>query len=205
MADRLMYAASQFFSLTFLYRRVADWARLPTMEPDAAGRLLRRHARILLTAVGMLTAGGVAGCLVALASGLLPADWVQGFWWGLIVMLSLPAHAFNVVGTRLLVVARKQHLMVWIAVATAALNAALDAAFYLWLGPVGIVVATVVLRWAMAGVYLVLLRTVVPQTVGQELRAPEPLTQEIAIQEPETQELEVVRPEPPSTPPERRR
>jgi hypothetical protein len=205
MADRLMYAASQFFSLTFLYRRVADWARLPTMEPDAAGRLLRRHTRILLTAVGVLTAAGVAGCLVALASGLLPADWVQGFWWGLIVMLSLPAHAFNVVGTRLLVVARKQHLMVWIAVATAALNTALDAAFYFWLGPVGIVVATVVVRWVMAGVYLVLLRTVVPQTVGQELRAPEPLTQEIAIQEPETQELEVVRPEPPSTPPERRR
>ena len=81
-------------------------------------------------------------------------------------MLSLPAHLFNVVGTRLLVIGRKQHLMLWIAVATAVLNAVLDALFYLLLGPIGIIVSTVVLRWTMAGVYLVLLRTVVPATIG---------------------------------------
>jgi Na+-driven multidrug efflux pump len=52
-------------------------------------------------------------------------------------MLSVPAHGFNVVGTRLLVVSRKQHLMLWIAVATAVLNAALDAVFYLWSGRSG--------------------------------------------------------------------
>jgi Na+-driven multidrug efflux pump len=74
-----------------------------------------------------------------------------------------------VVGTRLLVVSRNQHLMLWIAIATAVLNAALDTLFYRWLGPIGIVVATVVLRWVMAGVYLALLRLVVPQTIGQDL------------------------------------
>ena len=36
-------------------------------------------------------------------------------------------------------------------------------------GPIGIVVATVVLRWVMAGVYLGLLRVVVPRTIGQDL------------------------------------
>jgi len=90
------------------------------------------------------------------------------------VMLSVPAHGFNVVGTRLLVVARKQHLMLWIAVATAVLNAALDTALYLWLGPIGIVVATVVLRWTMAGVYLAMLRVVVPRMIGEELVDPVP-------------------------------
>ena len=84
-------------------------------------------------------------------------------------MLSVPAHGFNVVGTRLLVVSRKQHFMLWIAVATAVLNAALDAAFYLWFGPIGIVVSTVVVRWVMAGVYLALLRVVMPRTIGQDL------------------------------------
>ena len=38
------------------------------------------------------------------------------------------------------------------------LNTALDTALYLWLGLIGIMVVTVVLRWVMAGVYLVLLR-----------------------------------------------
>ena len=52
---------------------------------------------------------------------------------------------------------------------SAVLNAALDTAFYYWIGPVGIVVSTVVLRWVMAGVYLAVLRTVVPQTIGQDL------------------------------------
>jgi peptidoglycan biosynthesis protein MviN/MurJ (putative lipid II flippase) len=69
----------------------------------------------------------------------------------------------------MLVVSRKQHFMVWIAIATAVLNAALDAAFYLWIGPIGIVVATVAVRWIMAGVYLVLLRRIVPRTIGQDL------------------------------------
>jgi Na+-driven multidrug efflux pump len=111
----------------------------------------------------------VLACLVALWSGLLPQDWTQGFWWAAVVMVSVPAHAFNVVGTRLLVVARKQRYMIGIAIATAALNAVLDTALYFWLGPIGIVVATVGVRWIMAGVYLVLLRRIVPQTIGQEL------------------------------------
>ena len=169
MADRLMYSAAQFFSLTFVYRRVATWAQLSAMETDGAERLLRRDARTLGAAAAVLTVAGVLGCGIALASGLLPADWTRGFWWGAVVMLSVPAHGFNVVGTRLLVVSRKQHLMLWIAIATAVLNAALDTAFYLLFGPIGIVVATVVLRWVMAGVYLALLRVVVPQTIGQDL------------------------------------
>jgi len=128
------------------------------MEADAARRLLRRDARTLGAAAVVLTVAGVLGCGAALVSDLLPVDWIRGFWWGAVVMLSVPAHGFNVVGTRLLVVSRKQHLMLWIAIATAVLNAALDTTFYLRVGPIGIVVATVVLRWIMAGVYLALLR-----------------------------------------------
>jgi peptidoglycan biosynthesis protein MviN/MurJ (putative lipid II flippase) len=168
MSDRLMYAASQFFSMTFLYRRVAVWARLPTMRPDDARQLLRGDARVLGGLTLALTAAGAAGCLIALASGLLPDDWHTGFWWGTLTMLSLPAHLFNVVGTRLLVIGRRARMMLWIAVATAILNAALDAAFYYLFGPIGIIVSTVVLRWTMAGVYLHLLRTVVPATIGRD-------------------------------------
>jgi peptidoglycan biosynthesis protein MviN/MurJ (putative lipid II flippase) len=168
IADRLMYAAAQFVNMAFLVRRVGAWARLPTMAAGDAVALLRRDGRVLGTVTAVLTAGGTLGCLAALASGLLPASWGQGFLWGAIVMLSLPAHVFNVVGTRLLVVARRQRWMLAIAVATAVLNAVLDVIFFVLLGPVGIVVATLLLRWTMAGVYLVLLRTAVPQTIGQD-------------------------------------
>jgi hypothetical protein len=168
IADRLMYAASQFVSMAFIVRRVGAWARLPTMAPGDAAALLRRDGRVLGIVTAVLTAGGALVCLAGLASGLLPASWGQGFLWGAIVMLSLPAHVFNVVGTRLLVVARRQRWMLAIAAATAVLNAALDVIFFVLLGPVGIVVSTLLLRWTMAGVYVVLLRTAVPQTIGQE-------------------------------------
>ncbi len=168
MSDRLMYAASQFFTMTFIFRRVAVWAQIPVMPPERAHRLLRGDARTLGGLAVVLTVASVALCLAALASGLLPLDWRTGFVWGSLVMLSLPAHLFNVVGTRLLVIGRKQNLMLWIAVATAVLNAALDALFYFLFGPIGIIVSTVVLRWTMAGVYLHLLRTVVPATIGRD-------------------------------------
>lgn len=169
MSDRLMYAASQFFTMTFIYRRVAVWARLPTMDVAQGRGLLRGDARTLGGLALALTVAAAAACLAALASGLLPADWRTGFWWGALVMLSLPAHLFNVVGTRLLVIGRRPRLMLWIAVATAIVNAALDALFYWLFGPVGIIVSTVLVRWTMAGVYLHLLRTVVPATVGRDL------------------------------------
>jgi peptidoglycan biosynthesis protein MviN/MurJ (putative lipid II flippase) len=170
IADRLMYAAAQFVNMAFLVRRVGAWARLPTMAPADASALLRRDGRLLGIVTAVLTAGGALACLAGLASGLLPESWGQGFLWGAIVMLSLPAHVFNVVGTRLLVVARRQRWMLGIAAATAILNAVLDTVLFLLLGPVGIVIATLLLRWTMAGVYVVLLRTAVPQTIGHELR-----------------------------------
>jgi hypothetical protein len=170
IADRLMYAAAQFVNMAFLVRRVGAWARLPTMAAADAAALLRRDGRVLGTVTVALTAAGALGCVGALASGLLPPSWAQGFGWGAIVMLSLPPHVFNVVGTRLLVMARRQRTMLAIAAATAVLNAVLDVAFFVLIGPIGIVVATVLLRWVMSGVYLVLLRTVVPQTIGQETR-----------------------------------
>ena len=89
-------------------------------------------------------------------------------------MVSVPAHAFNVVGTRLLVVARKQRYMLGIAVATAILNALLDTVLYLWIGPIGIVVATVVRALGHGGgVRRSCCAASFPQTIGQEL-APRP-------------------------------
>lgn len=169
IADRLMYAGAQFVNMAFLVRRVGAWARLPTMVAGEAASLLRRDGAVLGLVTVVLTAGGALVCLAGPASGLLPASWAQGFLWGAIVMLSLPAHVFNVVGTRLLVVARRQRWLLGISVATAVLNAALDGLLFVLLGPVGIVVASLLVRWVMSGVHLVLLRTAVPQTVGRDL------------------------------------
>ena len=130
MSDRLFYAATQFFTLTFLYRRVAIWARLPTMEPDDARHLLRRDAPPLGVVVTVLTVAGMLGawsrwrraCSARLDAGLLVGRRRDGS--------PCPPMRSTSSGTRLLVVARKQHYMVGIAVATAVLNAVLDTGLY---------------------------------------------------------------------------
>src|SRR5690606_11769895 len=153
IADRLMYAGAQFVNMAFLVRRVGAWARLPTMVAGEAASLLRRDGAVLGLVTVVLTAGGALVCLAGPASGLLPASWAQGFLWGAIVMLSLPAHVFNVVGTRLLVVARRQRWLLGISVATAVLNAALDGLLFVLLGPVGIVVASLLVGRVNGGVH----------------------------------------------------
>ena len=91
--------------------------------------LLRRDGRTLGAVTTVLTAAGVVGCLVALSVGAPARRLAPRLLWGAVLMLSVPAHVFNVVGTRLLVMSRKQHMLLVIAVVTAALNAALDALF----------------------------------------------------------------------------
>ena len=141
------------------------------MSAEDGSSLLRRDGRTLGAVTTVLTAAGVLGCLVALLVGAPARRLAPGFLLGAVLMLSVPAHVFNVVGTRLLVMSRKQHVLLVIAVVTAALNAALDALFYVLIGPIGIVVATVVLRWLIAA-YIVILRRTVPWMIGSDMAVP---------------------------------
>jgi hypothetical protein len=136
---------------------------------ERARQMLRADARSLGGLAIALTVGAVVVAHGGPPVGPAAVRLAHGFVWGSLVMLSLPAHLFNVVGTRLLVIGRKKHMMLWIAAATAVLNAVLDGLFYLFLGSIGIILSTVVLRWTMAGVYLYLLRTVIPATIGREV------------------------------------
>ena len=169
MSDRLMYAASQLYTMTFIYRRVAIWAQLPTMDAERARRLLRGDARSLGGLALLLTAGGAGACLAALVSGLLPADWHTGFWWGVArdaVAARPPVQRGRHPATRDRpqaapdAVDRGRHRGPQRRPGRRALPAARPGRHR------GV---TVAVRWIMAGVYLYLLRTVVPATVGREL------------------------------------
>jgi O-antigen/teichoic acid export membrane protein len=173
ISERLMFGVAQFITVAFVFRRSAAWARLPAMRREKAMPLLRRDGRTLAVVTALLTAAGTISCLAALGSGLLPSAWSRGVLWAAIVMLSMPAYVFMVVGVRMLVVARKQHFALAINTAGLALNVVLNAVFFVLVGPVGVIVVTVVLRWIKAGIYLAVLRRTLPRVIGQDL-VPQP-------------------------------
>jgi Na+-driven multidrug efflux pump len=169
ISERLLFAAAQFITVAFVFRRSAAWARLPAMRLEEAKRLLRRDGRTLAVVTALLTVVGTTGCLAALVSGFVPSSWSLGVLWAAIVILSLPAYVFGVVGVRMLVMARKQRITLVINISGLALNAVLDAVFFVLTGPGGVIVVTVVLRWIKAGIYLAVLRRTLPRVIGEDL------------------------------------
>ena len=169
MADKLFFAATQFLNLGFLVRRLAGWSGL-AVRPAAEGRaLLTRDLRALglVCAVAVpLLAGGALVCARLLP---IPQVWGQGFTWAAIVSVSLPLLLTGVAGGRLLIIARKQHLLIRLSASAVTANALLDWLFFVWWGPIGIPIATVGVRAVSAVLYVVVLRSVLPGFLGSEL------------------------------------
>jgi hypothetical protein len=174
MADKLFFAAAQVVNLGLVVRRLSRWARLPSYEP-AAGRALFLKDFGVLFAVNL--AVGLAGsgvCLFASTLDFLPSAWLQGLKWGAILFLSLPFGLCISCGGRLLIIARRQRLLVWFAGTFAVLNALADWLFFVLIGPIGIPVATALVRLVSALIYLVVVTRLLPSIIGSDLPPADP-------------------------------
>ncbi|HYP45887.1 MAG TPA: polysaccharide biosynthesis C-terminal domain-containing protein [Propionibacteriaceae bacterium] len=168
MADKLFFAAVQLISLGFLTRRLTGWAQLPTMEPTLGRSLLRTDGLFLLivsTVAGLL---GSLTCALTPHVVQLPVVWRQGFLWAQILFLSIPFTLATMCCSRLLIIARRQRLLIRFALLTGVGNALLDWIFFTLYGAVGIAIATVVLRVISAATYAIVLRRVLPPIIGSE-------------------------------------
>ena len=170
MADKLFFAAAQVVNLGLVVRRLSRWARLPSYEP-AAGRAMFRKDFGMLFAVNVavgLVGSGV--CFFASTlDGFLPSPWLQGLKWGAILFLSLPFSLCISCGGRMLIIARRQRLLVWFAATFAVLNALADWLFFVLLGPIGIPVATALVRLVSAVLYLIVVTRLLPSVIGSDL------------------------------------
>lgn len=172
MADKLFFAATQFLNLGFLVRRLAGWSRLPFV-PVAEGRaLLRRDLRALALVSGAVALLVLGGALTATTLTFLPATWRQAFGWAAILSLSVPMVVAGLCGGRLLIIARRQQLLIRLSAVSVTANALLDWLFFELLGAVGIPLATVAVRTVSALLYLVVVRRALAGFVGSELEAP---------------------------------
>lgn len=168
LADRTMQAGAQLVLQGILQRRVGRWARLRAMSRDDAARMFRQDAVSGLT-WSVLVAGGVAMiCGLVLVLGIVPDAWRTGVLWGLILTPSIPTLLVTTAGSRLLVIAGRQRLLVGFAAVAAVSTLALDLAFFTVWGAVGVILAAVVVRAGLAVLHLLVLRRVIPPIIGSE-------------------------------------
>lgn len=168
MADKVFFAAVQLLNLGLLVRRVAAWARLPATEPGAGLRRLRRDVSVLLAVGALVGAAGIVLALVILDLAPLPMAWRQGLVWSAILLGGLPLSLAVMAGGRLLIIARRQDLLLRFALLTAGANALLDAVLYVAIGPIGIPIATVLARLASSFGYFLVVRRLLPSMLGAE-------------------------------------
>jgi Na+-driven multidrug efflux pump len=89
--------------------------------------------------------------------------------WAAILAPSLPMLVIGMCGGRLLIIARRQYLLIRLSATSVAANALLDWVFFGILGPVGIPVATVLVRTLSAVLYLIVVRRAIRGFIGSEL------------------------------------
>ena len=169
MADKLFFAAAQVVNLGLVVRRLSRWARLPSYEPAAGRAMFRKDFALLFgvnTAIGLL---GSAVCLLGSNLDVLPTPWHQGLRWGAILFLSLPLSLCISCGGRMLIIARRQQLLIWFAATTAVLNALADWLFFVLLGPIGIPLATTLVRLVSALLYLIVVTRLLSSIIGSDL------------------------------------
>ena len=184
MADKLFFAATQFLNLGFLVRRMSGWSRLPSV-PVAEGRLrLRRDLTVLVGVAGVTALLVLGGALVASRLTFLPSAWHQGLVWAAILSVSLPMIMVSMCGGRLLIIGRRQHLLIRLSAISVAANAVLDWIFFGIFGPVGIPVATVLVRTLSAVLYLIVVRRAIQGIIGSELAGADDVEQQRSLAAP---------------------
>lgn len=163
MADKLFYAGLQFVNAALLTRRVARWAQVGSLPAGQGARAIRRDLWVLGVGAAVVAALGALVCVVTLVVFPIPSAWRPGLLWAVILLVSLPMAVLNAAAARLFVIGGRQSLLIRFSLGFTAANAAFDAAFFLWLGAIGIPIATVMARFLATLLYLgVALRSVLP-------------------------------------------
>ncbi|MFC5338942.1 hypothetical protein [Leucobacter denitrificans] len=161
LADKLYYAALQFLNYGFLVRRVGRWSRLPQLSRVDAKKLLRKDLFFLGITAAVLSAIGASALLCAMLLPL-PDLWRTSASWAIVLLLSLPASIIIMSASRLLIIARRQRLLLWFSLLTLVTNLTLNAIFFTLLGPFGIILATICTRFVSLIAYGVVLWRIAP-------------------------------------------
>lgn len=161
LANKMLFAVVQFLNYGFLLRRVGRWSRIPGVTRSESRRILRRD---LIVLVGVATMFALLGILALFLLSLLPLPeiWLRSSYWAMLLLLTAPLSMWISASSRLMIIARKQHYLLWFSLLTVASTLVFGILLFNVLGAFGVVVGTVCARLLSAVGYAVALRYVVP-------------------------------------------
>lgn len=154
LAEKATFALYQFIYSSLVVRRFGVWSSI--VEPKARSRRYRADVRntTFLTLGMSVVAVGLAG--LGLAFDVVPESWRLGATWALVMLPSAAASIAMISAIRMLVIARRQSLLMVVSTGSLVLNAVLAIAFFAWWGAIGIPIALAANRAATAVAYYLL-------------------------------------------------
>lgn len=172
IADKFFFAALQFLNLTFLVAQVGEWAKYNREDGTVARRAISRGISSLTITGSVVALAGSLACVFVVWTDIVPPQWRSGAIWAAVLFLSLPFSLLSYAAVRLLVIVGRSEMLIRFAVANAVANAILDyMAFLVW-GPIGVPIATAVLRAFTCAAYLVVIRRQLRTYFGVDADSP---------------------------------
>lgn len=156
LADKVFFAGVQFLNLGFLVNRVRMWSHLRSMNTFEGKRHLRRDFKILL---GFSAAASALAIALLQGAPLLfdvPSEWRLGLFWAQLALVSLPMSVVGMACSRLLVIADRQDLLIWVAVGITVGTVIFDFIGFIFLGAIGIPIAAICVRTLGAAIQVIL-------------------------------------------------
>lgn len=156
LADKVSFAIFQIAYNFGLLQRIGSWSTAP---PEDRLRLFRRDLLkiALVTLAGSIVISAIIGIL--LMTPAVPEEWRLGLTWSLIAVFAMPIAISVTSSIRYLVILDAQRLLLPITIGGLIVNAVLDFLFLEWLGPIGIVLASIPTRaFLLVGMQLTISR-----------------------------------------------
>lgn len=169
MSDKILYAGVQVLVSGLLLRTVPKWARAAEGTSSEFSHLLRRHLFpiFVFALVGALLA--IGSIELILTTGLVNPAWATGLRWGQLALLSMPLSVLMTALGRVLVILRKQRLLVPLVILGLSSNLVLDLIFFGPFGGFGILLSSILSRVIGAAAYLLFVVLVIKNWKQNEM------------------------------------
>jgi hypothetical protein len=167
LSDKLYFVANQVVQTAFVVRRMPGWVDLRGKGKSSLSRLRRDFFILCALAAGVSLALSLVLILAVNTLPLAPS-WAAATPWALILLLSFPLSIPQNMGSRLIVIMRKQRLLIVLSLVTVLANLIFDAVFFIAIGAVGIIVATAVTRLVTATLYILVVGSMIRDGLPDE-------------------------------------
>jgi Na+-driven multidrug efflux pump len=146
LSDKFFFAAAQLINYGLTLARVAAWGRMGSLAYTAARSEVITDLKRNIGFSSVVGTAGAATLIVGRWIPFLPTNWRVGMLWGAVLLLGLPATVASNMSVRLLILGALGRTTLIFASINVASNAVFDYVLFTIIGPIGVPLATLMVR-----------------------------------------------------------